>query len=87
MPGRGGLARASPLFFRIVRLAGSEARYAVLMGLFRSRFLPDDEILVKPGDFSQRTARAEVPADFGLIERWFDYVRADGKGTLSVDIV
>src|SRR5207253_2595863 len=35
-----GLARASPLFFRIVPLAGDPARYGVLMGLFRSRFLP-----------------------------------------------
>jgi CRISPR-associated protein Cmr1 len=71
-----GPGRASPLFFRVVRLAGPTAGYVVLMGLFRSRLLPDNEMTVKPGDFSIPPTRIEVPADFSLIDRWFDYVRA-----------
>ncbi len=71
-----GLGRASPLFFRVVPLAGPTAGYVVLMGLFRSRLLPDYEMTVKPGDFSIAPTRLDVPADFSLIDRWFDYVRA-----------
>ncbi|MEA2499990.1 MAG: CRISPR-associated protein Cmr1 [Actinomycetota bacterium] len=83
MPSR-GLGRASPLFFRVVPLAGAPATYGVLMGLFRSRLLPDHEMTVKPGDFSLRPARAEVPSDFSVIERWFDHVRAQEVGLLPV---
>jgi CRISPR-associated protein Cmr1 len=71
-----GLGRASPLFFRIVPLAGTAGGYVVLMGLFRSRLVPDNELTVKPGDFSLRPARVDVPADFSLFDRWFDHVRA-----------
>jgi CRISPR-associated protein Cmr1 len=71
-----GLGRASPLFFRVVPLAGPTAGYVVLMGLFRSRLLPDHEMTVKPGDFSIRPTRVDVPANFALFDRWFDYVRA-----------
>ena len=73
-----GLGRASPLFFRVVPLAGSPPTYGVLMGLFRSRLLPDHEMTVKPGDFSLRPARVDVPADFSVIDRWFDHVRGQG---------
>jgi CRISPR type III-B/RAMP module RAMP protein Cmr1 len=79
-----GLGRASPLFFRVVQLAGTPATYGVLMGLFRSHLLPDHEMAVKPGDFSLRPARADVPADFSVIERWFDHVRGQGVGLLPV---
>ncbi len=83
-----GLGRGSPLFFRIVPLAGpgagSPAAYTVLMGLFRSRLLPDHELTVKPGDFSLRPARAEVPTDFSVFDRWFDHVRAQGTGLAPV---
>jgi hypothetical protein len=71
-----GLGRASPLFFRVVPLAGPTTGYVVLMGLFRSRLLPDHEMTVKPGDFSIRPTRVDVPANFALFDRWFDYVRA-----------
>ena len=33
---------------------------------------------VKPGDFSLRPARVDVPTDFSVIERWFDHVREQG---------
>ena len=79
-----GLGRASPLFFRVVPLAGTPAAYAVLMGVFRSRFLPDHEMTVKPGDFSLRPARVDVPTDFSVIERWFDHVRGQQVGLLPV---
>jgi len=83
MPSR-GLGRASPLFFRVVRLAGTPTSYGVLMGLFRSRLLPDHEMTVKPGDFSLRPARVDVPRDFSVIERWFDHVRGQGAGLWPV---
>jgi CRISPR type III-B/RAMP module RAMP protein Cmr1 len=79
-----GLGRASPLFFRIVQLAGTPTSYGVLMGLFRSRLLPDHEMTVKPGDFSLRPARVDVPRDFSVIERWFDHVRGQGVGLQPV---
>jgi CRISPR-associated protein Cmr1 len=70
-----GLGRASPIFFRIVPLAGDPVRYGVLMGVFRSRLLPDDEMTVRPGDPSIRPARVEVPKDFSVYDRWFDHLR------------
>jgi len=79
-----GLGRASPLFFRVVRLAGDPASYGVLMGLFRSRLLPDHEMTVKPGDFSIRPVRVDVPADFSVIDRWFEHVRGQGVGLQPV---
>jgi CRISPR type III-B/RAMP module RAMP protein Cmr1 len=81
-----GLARSSPLFFRVVPLAATPAAYGLLVGLFRSRLLPDHEMTVKPNDFSLRPARVEVPADFTVIERWFDHVRAQDVGLLPVAI-
>jgi len=54
------------------------------MGVFRSRLLPDDELTVKPGDFSLRPARLEAPRDFSLLDRWFDHVRAQGSGLAPV---
>ena len=81
-----GLGRASPLFFRVVRLAGTPTCYTVLMGLFRSRLLPDHEMTVKPGDFSLRPARVDVPRDFSVIERWFDHVRGQGVGLRPVSL-
>jgi hypothetical protein len=71
-----GLGRASPVFFRVVPLAGDPVRYGVLMGVFRSRLLPDDELTVRPGDPSIRPARLEVPKDLSVYDRWFDHVRA-----------
>ncbi len=81
-----GLGRASPLFFRILPLAGTPTSYTVLMGLFRSQFLPDHEMTVKPADFSLRPARVGVPPDYSLVDRWFDHVRTQGVGLLSVPL-
>lgn len=81
-----GQARSSPLFFRIVPLAGPQPAYGVLMGLFRSRLLPDDEMIVKPGDAALRPVRLPLPPDFSVIERWFDHVRGQGVGLLPVAI-
>ena len=33
---------------------------------------------VKPGDFSLRPERVDVPADFSVIDRWFDHLRGQG---------
>ena len=38
------------------------------MGLFRSRFLPDHEMTVKPGDYSLRPARWTYRPDFSVID-------------------
>jgi len=81
-----GLGRTSPLFFRILPLAGTPTSYAVLMGLFRSQFLPDHEMVVKPADFSLRPARVDVPTDYSLIDRWFDHVRRQQVGLLPVPL-
>jgi len=81
-----GLGRASPLFFRILPLVGTPTSYTVLMGLFRSRLLPDHEMVVKPADFSLRPARVDAPADYSLIDRWFDHVRRQQVGLLPVPL-
>jgi hypothetical protein len=79
-----GLARGSPLFFRVVPFAGEPLSYGVLMGLFRSRFLPDHEMTVRPGDYSLKPVRIATPTDFKLITQWFDYVRGQGAPLLPV---
>ncbi|MGZ3472553.1 MAG: hypothetical protein ACXVA6_21535, partial [Isosphaeraceae bacterium] len=81
-----GLGRTSPLFFRILPLAGTPTSYAVLMGVFRSRFLPEREMVVKPADFSLRPDRVDVPTDYSLIDRWFDHVRRQQVGLLPVSL-
>ncbi len=81
-----GQARASPLFFRILPLAGPQPAYTVLMGLFRSRLLPDDEMTVKPADWALRPVRLAAPSDFSVIEKWFDYVRAQDVSLLPVAV-
>ena len=81
-----GLGRTSPLFFRILPLAGTPTSYAVLMGVFRSRFLPEHEMVVKPADFSLRPDRVDVPTDYSLIDRWFDHVRRQQVGLLPVSL-
>ena len=81
-----GLGRTSPLFFRILPLAGTPTSYVVLMGLFRSRLLPDHEMMVKPADFSLRPARVDVPTDYSLIDRWFEHVRRQQVGLLAVPL-
>jgi hypothetical protein len=75
-----GQARGSPMFFRLVRLDGSPPSYTVLMGLFRSRFLPDLEMTVRPNEHGQRQHRVATPATFALVERWFEYARSQAGG-------
>ena len=76
---RRGPMRRSPVLFRIVPLAGSPPAYAVLMGLFRARLLPDDQMTLRPHDRAIRPVELAAPADFSLVERWFDYVRDQGS--------
>jgi hypothetical protein len=79
-PYRGG----SPLFFRVVPFAGDPPRYGVLMGLFRSRFLPEHEMMVRPNDYSIKPVRIATPMDFRLITQWFDYIQGQGAPLLPV---
>ena len=82
-----GQARGSPLFFRVVGFPGTPARYGLLMGLFRSRFLPDHEMIIRPGDYSIKPVRVAVPGNFALIERWFQHVESQQVPLLPVALV
>ncbi|MGC8643854.1 MAG: type III-B CRISPR module RAMP protein Cmr1 [Isosphaeraceae bacterium] len=81
-----GMGRASPLFFRILPLATNPTTYTVLMGVFRSRLLPDHEMVVKPSDYSLRPARIDVPTDFSPIDQWFDHVKRLQVGLVTVPL-
>jgi hypothetical protein len=81
-----GLGRGSPLFFRLVPLASTPPSYTVLMGLFRSRFLPDLEITVRPNDHGQRQHRVATPATFALVERWFEHASNQAGGLQAVPL-
>ncbi len=81
---RRGLARASPLFFRVIRVPGETAAYAVLMGLFRSRLLPDDQMTIRPQDRAVAPVNLAAPADFSLVERWFEYVQQQQTPLLPI---
>ncbi|MFO7901714.1 MAG: type III-B CRISPR module RAMP protein Cmr1 [Planctomycetota bacterium] len=81
---QGRLGRASPLRVRVVRLAGEPPRFAVTMTLFRSRFLPDRQMTIRPQDRSIRPVRVNVPENHALIDNWFDFLRAEGAELQSV---
>lgn len=75
---QGRLGRASPLMVRIIRLAGQPSRFVPMMTLFRSRFLPDRRMTIRPQDRSIRPVRVNVPEDHALIDGWFDFLKAEG---------
>jgi CRISPR-associated protein Cmr1 len=76
------LGRASPLWLRIAPLAGESPRFVVIMMLFRSRFLPDRQMSLRPQDRSIRPTWVDVPTDHALIDQWFDFV-SDGGAELK----
>ncbi len=80
---RRGPMRRSPLLFRVVPLAGNPKSYTVLMGLFRSRLLSDDQITLRPQDRSIRPVDLATP-DFSLVDRWFEYVREQSSPLVPV---
>jgi CRISPR/Cas system CMR-associated protein Cmr1 (group 7 of RAMP superfamily) len=69
-----GLGRTSPLFLRVVRLAGDTPAYTVVMGLFRAELLPGGKLRVQPQDRALRPASATVASDFSLLDQWFAYI-------------
>lgn len=69
-----GMTRPSPLWLRVVRLAGAEPAYVVLMLLFRSRFLEDERMQLRPGDRAMPPVQIQVPQDFSFVEAWFHHV-------------
>ncbi len=83
---RRGMARGSPLMFRVVRLAGPSPAYAVMMTLFRSQFLPDGAISIRPQQRGMRSVEAPAPADYRLVAAWFDYVRGEHAPLLPVSV-
>jgi CRISPR-associated protein Cmr1 len=83
---RSGLGRTSPLIVRVALLAGQPQRYAVTMLLFRSRFLPDRQMSVKPQDRSVRPVWVDAPQDYALLDSWFDFVREEGTSLTPVEM-
>ncbi len=71
---RRGLGRASPLWFRVVRLPGSPPSYTLQMTLFHTRFLMDDVMTLRPRDRSLHRIDVPMPTDYGYLHEWFDYV-------------
>lgn len=71
---RRGQLRASPLWVRVVRLAGDQPAYAVQMALFHSQFTSDDMLTLRPSDRSLRSIDFRAPADFSYVQEWFDHV-------------
>ena len=69
-----GLGRGSPLWFRVVRLAGSPPRYTLQLTLFRTRFLPDDVMALRPRDRSLPRIEVPIVTDYTYIQEWFDYL-------------
>lgn len=72
------LGRVSPLLLRVVPLAGQPQQFAIVVMLFRSRFLPERQIMLRPQDRSIRPVRVDAPSDHGLIDRWFDSLKNAG---------
>ncbi len=81
MPRR-GQSRASPLWVRVVRLAGDRPAYAVQMALFHSQFTADGMLTLRPSDRSLRPIDFRAPADFSYVQEWFDHV-AGAVATLA----
>jgi CRISPR-associated protein Cmr1 len=83
---RSGDRRASPLFFRVLALPSSdEPRYAVVVGLFRARFLPDDSLVVRPRDRSIRPFYCQAPADYGFVAEWLAHLGQEVAPLLPVN--
>lgn len=83
---RRGDRRASPLFFRILSLpTPEERRYALVVGLFRARFLPDDSLVVRPRDRSIRPFYCAAPTDYSFIEKWLTCLGQEVAPLLHVD--
>jgi CRISPR-associated protein Cmr1 len=71
---RRGIGRASPLWFRVERLADATPGYVVQMHLFRSRFLPENTMVLRPQNRALRPVNMPTPADFAYVETWFEHV-------------
>jgi len=46
--------------------------------------VPDDELTIRPHDSTIRPVRAEAPANFLLLERWFHYLVSEQSPLLPV---
>jgi CRISPR-associated protein Cmr1 len=83
---RGGDRRASPLFFRVLSLPASAGPcYAVVVGLFRARFLPDDSLVVRPRDRSLRPFYCAAPTDYSFVREWLAYLGQEVAPLLQVE--
>jgi hypothetical protein len=66
--------RASPLFFRVCRYAGEEPRYGVLLGLWRSQFLADPTLTIRPRDRALRPTTLPAPASLAFVEEYLTHL-------------
>lgn len=71
---RRGQARSSPLWFRVAQLNGDPPAYAVVMTLFRSQFVADNTLTLRPADRNIRPVDFMAPADYSYVQEWFDYL-------------
>jgi len=83
---RRGQARASPLIFRVVRLAGQPPAYAVVMLLFRARFLPENQMTIRPQQRGARFVDVSVPENYQIVDRWFAHVAEQHAPLLDVPL-
>lgn len=84
VPQRGG-ARPSPLWFKVVPLAGEKPTYTVQMLFFHSQFLPDNTLTLRARDRSIRPVNFTGPTEFSYIEEWLDQVSEVVGPLLPVD--
>ena len=71
---RRGQTRSSPLWFRVVQLGGDVPAYTVQMALFRSQFLPDGMLTLRPADRSMSPVDFKAPANYSYVQEWIDYL-------------
>jgi CRISPR-associated protein Cmr1 len=79
-----GERRSSPLFLRFLPLAGDAGACVPAVILFRSRFLPEMTLQVRPVDRSLPPFTAKAPADFSFIQEWFRYLAQEVAPLLPV---
>lgn len=71
---RRGQARSSPLWFRVTQLNGDTPAYAVVMTLFRSQFVADNTLTLRPADRNLRPVDFRAPANYSYVQEWFDHL-------------
>jgi CRISPR-associated protein Cmr1 len=82
-----GMVRPSPLWVRVARLAAADPAYVVQILLFRSRFLEDEHMVLRPGDRAMPPVQVQAPQDFSVVEAWFQHVEQHVAPLQSVTFI